>query len=77
MDLAHGRSSLKLKPLFALSTGRIALSSCDSADLVGLWQLNEASNTGARLSLMQNYNKGKSDSSLSEDWLKPPEPLAG
>lgn len=26
---------------------------------------------------MQNYNKGKSESSFSEDWLKPPENQPG
>lgn len=57
-------SSLKPKPLFALSTGGIALGLCDSAHPVGLWQLNEASNAGMCLFLPYPNTKlqqGKSE----------------
>lgn len=73
-------TSLKLKPLFALGTGGVALGLCGSAHPVGLWQLNEAPTlVCVYLFLIQthNYNRGKSEFLLSQVWLKPPESLPG
>lgn len=73
-------SSLKPKPVFALSTGRIALGLCGSAHPVGLWQLNKAPTLVCVYLFLiqtQNYNKGKPEFLLSQIWLKPPESLPG
>lgn len=73
-------SSLKPKPLFALSTGGIAIGLCGSAHPVGLWQLNETPTlvfVYLFLIQTQNFNKGKSEFLLSQVWLKPPESLPG